>query len=220
MKRILLALTCSMIAFAGISQDKIDVRESNEKFSVGNNNALTVVVYGSTEKDVEKAWVKALKDMKGNVKSKDEIFADDCRIKKMSDNTFDVYSRIEEVEGGHKIIAGFDLGGAFLSSSEHKEFFPYVRDIMYNVAVDETKAAIGLIVKEETKKLEELQDEQKDMEKDVKDLEKEIEDMEKKIEENKKKIEETNKEIEEKKGEVKEQEKVVESVEAKQKAVK
>ena len=220
MKRFFLLITAIALGSTGFSQKKIEVNESNEGFSTGNHNALSVVVYGADKHDVEKAWKKQLKDMKGNVKAKNEIFADDCRIKKMSDNTFDVYSKVVEEDENIKVVAAFDLGGAYLSSGEHKEFFPFLKDIMYEFGVQETKAAIGKILKEEEKTLHGLEKEQEGMEKDVEDMKKEIEDFKKKIEENEKKIEETKEEIEKKKEEVKTQQGVVKEVEEKQKAVK
>lgn len=220
MKKSLLIITALAVSLVSFGQKKIDVSESSESFSTGNHNALVVMVYGADKKDVYKAWAKQLKDMKGNVKTKDEIFADDCRIKKMSDNTFDVYSKIEETEEGIRVVAGFDLGGAYMSSNEHKEFFPFIKEVMYDFAVAETKAAIGKIVKEEEGKLEDLQGEQSDMEKEIEKLKKAIEDYKKQIEESEKDIEETKKEIETKKEEIKTQETVVKEIQEKQNAVK
>lgn len=220
MKKITLLFAACVIAIGGYSQKKIDVKESNESFSTGSHNALSVMVYGAEKDDVEKAWKKQLKDLKGNVKAKKEIFADDCRIKKMSDNTFDVYSFIEETDDGVRVVAGIDLGGAYLSSGEHKDEFPFLRDMMYNFGVTETKAAIGSIIKDEEKKLEDLEDEKEDFEKDIEKLKKDIEDYKKKIEDAEKDIEENKSNIEKKKEEIKTQEAVVKEVQEKQKAVK
>ena len=220
MKKMSLLFVALVTAVTLSAQKKIEVKESNESFSTGSHNALSVIVYSENKSDVEKAWKKVLKDMNGDVKMKKEIFADDCMIKKMSDNTFDVYSRIEEVDGGYRIVAAYNLGGAYLSSGEHKDFFPVIKDIMYKFGVDETKSAMGLIVKAETKALEKLESEKSDMEKDVEQMEKDIEDYKKKIEENEKKIKETKSNIETKTGEIKEQETVVKAAEEKQKSVK
>ncbi len=219
-KKFTLAIAAIAISVGASAQKKIEVGETNHSFSTGNQNALTVMVYGADADDVEKAWKKQLKDIKGKVKAKNEIFADDCRIKKMSDNTFDVYSVVEPSDEGVKVIAGFDLGGAYLSSSEHKNEFPFVKDMMYKFGVSETKAAIGKVIKVEEKKLEELTDERKDFEKEVEDFNKDIEDYKKKIAEAEKNIETKKEEIEKKKEEIKTQEGVVKEVQEKQKAVK
>jgi len=220
MKKITLLFIALISVISVGAQKKIEVKESNESFSTGSHNSLSVIVYSDDKGEVEKAWKKVLKDMNGDVKMKKEIFADNCLLKKISANSFDVYSKIEEVEGGFRIIAAFDLGGAYLNSGEHKDFFPAIKDIMHKFGVEETKAAMGSIVKVETKKLEDLNDDKKDMEKDVEQMEKDIEDYKKKIEENEKKIKETKESIEKKQGEIKEQEGVVKQAEEKQKAIK
>lgn len=220
MKKILLAAAMAFTMLSVGAQKGIEVTETSENFSTGSVNALSVFIPGGNVKDVTKAWEKQLKDIKGKVKSKDEIFADDCRIKKMSDNTFDVYSKVVESEGGVTVIAAFDLGGAYASSKEHGEQFPFLRDVMYEFGVQETKAAIGLVIKTEEKKLEELVKQKEETEKENENLAKDIEDYKKKIAEAEKSIEENKGKIEEKSGEIKTQEKVVEEIKAKQKAVK
>lgn len=220
MKKITLLFAALCLTTLTFGQKKIEVSESNESFSTGNQNALSITVYGAEKGDVEKAWKKQLKDIKGNVKAKNEIFADDCRIKKMSDNTFDVYSKIEETDDGIKVIASFDLGGAYLSSGEHKEQFPFLKDLMYDFAVSETKAAIGSVIKAEEKILEELEDDKKDFEKEIENMNKEIEDYKKKIAENEKDIETKKGMIDTKDGEIKAQKEVVKAALDKQKAVK
>jgi peptidoglycan hydrolase CwlO-like protein len=220
MKKILLATATAFLMMGASAQKGIEVQETSENFSTGSVNSLTVFIPGGNVKDVTKAWEKQLKDIKGKVKSKDEIFADDCRIKKMSDNTFDVYSKVVESEGGVTVIAAFDLGGAYASSKEHGEQFPFIREVMYEFGVQETKAAIGAVIKVEEKKLEELQKEKEETEKENEDHAKDIEDYKKKIAEAEKAIEENKGLIEEKSGEIKAQEKVVEEAKQKQKAVK
>jgi len=220
MKKLTLVFIAVAFAFNAMAQNKIEVKESNENFSSGSQNALSVIVYGGEADAVEKAWKKQLKDLKGSVKSKDEIFADDCRIKKMSSNTFDVYAKIEPVDDGVRLIAAYDLGGAYLTSKEHKDEFSFIKDMMYKFGVSATKAAIGDVIKAEKKLLDGLSDEKSDLEKEMEDYKKNIESYKKKIEENEKKIAETNETIAAKKAEIKTQEEVVKAAESKQKAVK
>ena len=83
-----------------------------------SRNSLSIIIKDATVDDVKKAWKKQLKDLKGKVSDKTIIFADDCQLKSMGDNTFDVYSVIEDLgENGIKVSAAFDLGGAYLSTT-------------------------------------------------------------------------------------------------------
>ena len=220
MKKVLFTiLTITALNFS-FAQDKVQVSESNETFSTGSVNSFSVIVHGGDLDVVTKAWKKQLKDIKGSVKAKKEIFADDCRIKKMSDNVFDVYSRIEPAEGGVKIIAAYDLGGAYLSSNEHSVMLPYVKDMMYKFAVAETKEAVGAVIKDEEKKLKDLNGEKEDIEKSTEDLKKDIDEYKRKIEEAEKNIKENEGKVSAKSEEIKAQEGVIQKLEAKQKAVK
>lgn len=199
---------------------KINVTEDYNTLSVGNVNTICVTVYGMSMDDVEKAWKKQLKDWNGDVKMKKEIFADNCLIKDMSANTFDVYSVLKEIDGGVKIISAFDLGGAYLSSSEHKEQFAVISKKLYDFGVEQTKEAISSDIKAAEDDKKDLEKEKDDLDKDIKNLEKDIEDYKQKIEDAKAKIEENKKSIETKKGEIASKGEVIKALENKKNAVK
>src|SRR5437868_3143769 len=114
-----------LITAAGGDKISIKVTESNEKIGNGKNNALVVSIYDATPDEIGKEWKSKMKDYKAKVSMGDEILADNAVIKEINgNNTIDVYARIEKVkEGETKLIVAFDLGGAFLNSSEHKEKF-------------------------------------------------------------------------------------------------
>jgi valyl-tRNA synthetase len=211
-----LALGLSLFAF---SQSKINVVEEQNTLSVGSVNTLTVMVYGMSMDDVEKAWKKQMKDINGNVKAKKEVFADDCLIKDMSDNTFDVYTIFRESKLGVQVIATYDLGGAFLNSTDHKEFFGSISKMMYEFAVKQTKEAVSADIKTAENDLKDTEKAKEDLEKDIKKLEKEIEDYKKKIEDNKASIEQDKKDIEERKKEIVTKTEVVKALEKKREAI-
>jgi hypothetical protein len=221
MKKVLSIIFALSLGTTVYGQKKVQVSESGESFSTGNHNALSVMVYKGNKNDVEKAWKKEMKDLKGKVSMKKEIFADDCRMKQMGDNTFDVYARVEEVKDeGVKLIMAIDLGGAYMSSGTHGDQFKIMKDLVYKFGVDQNKAIIGLELKAAEKLLSDKQGELKDLEKEKEKLHKDIEDYKKKIEQAEKDIEENGKKQEDKKVEVKEQEKVVKEVDERRKAVK
>jgi len=206
---------------------KIDVRESNEKVGGGSHNALTVSIYQATPGEIEKEWRSRVKDLDGKVSTSDGVFADNAKLKATGNNTVDIYARVEKVNDFEsKLIIGVDMGGAWMSSSQHGEAFREMKGIVSDFAVKTTREALAGITKTEQKKLDKLQDEQKDLEKDQADLKKDIEDYKAKIEEYKNKItkaesdiEKNKSEQEKKKVEVEAQKKIFEAAQTKEKAV-
>lgn len=221
MKR-LLTLGFVLCFSASFAQQKIQVNESNENIGGAGHNALVVTIPGASLDDVEKAWKGQVKKMGGKMsKSKGEYFGDNCKLKAMGDNTFDVYSRAEkDGDDAVKLIVGVDLGGAFLSSSAHADQFKIIKEEMYDFAVNTSKDIIAGELKMEEKNLEKLEKEQKDLEKEKSKLEKDIEDYKKKIAQAEEDIKTNEENQGKKKEEIGEQKKVVKTVEEKMKAVK
>lgn len=186
MKNLLLLAAILASAFA-YGQKAISVTEAKEQINNSDNNSLSVMVYNGNADDVKKAWKKALKDMKGKVSDKKvngkkELFADDCELKSMGDNSFDVYSRVDEVAAdGAKLIVAVDLGGAYLNSTDHADRFKVMRDLVYNFGVEQNKAVVGEEIKVQEKALKELEKALADLVKEDQKLDKEIVDAKAKI---------------------------------------
>lgn len=210
-----------MIALNVSAQKKIQVKESNESIGGGNNNVLTVLVYELSPNDVEKEWKSVLKNYKGKVgTTKGEIFGDDLYIKDFGDNTVDVYSKVSDnKDGSVTLIVGFNLGGAYLSSSQHPEQFKVARDMIQKFAVDATKNGIGNQLNEAEKVQKKLEKEQDNLVSEKSSLEKDIENYKNKIKEAESAIEENKKNQETKKSEIEAQKKAVQAIETKLKAV-
>jgi uncharacterized protein HemX len=220
MKKLITLTAALIIAVSAQAQYKIQVSEANESFSTGSQNALVVTVYEAKADDVEKNMKKLFKDWGGNIKTKDEVFGDDCSMKKMGKNTFDAYGKCVQEDKNVKVIIAIDLGGAYMSSSQHKEQFDIIKEEVYKFGVDQTKEAIGAIVKTEEGKLKDLEKQRDDIVKDTEDQKKAIEDYKKKITEAEEKIKKNDTDKETKIKEIGEQQKVVEEVKKKQEAVK
>jgi flagellar biosynthesis GTPase FlhF len=209
------------VTFLAQSQQKISVKETNENIGGGSHNALTVTIYGASQKDVAKAWKDELKKMGAKVQEKKEIFGDDALIKSLSENTFDIYSKVEESgEGVITLIVAVDLGGAFMNSSQHPDFFRYFKDKLYEFAVNQTKAAIAKELKEAQKEEEKLNSEYENLIKEKEKLEKAIKEYEEKIKEAKENIEKNKKQQEEIQKQIVKQKEVVKAIEEKMKSVK
>src|SRR4029077_20024083 len=161
---------------------KIKVSESRESIGGGNNNALVVTIYGADIKDVEKEWKSIMKDYGAKVSnSKGEMFANNAVIKDMGPKTIDIYTRFTEKNGEIEMVVGFDLGGAYMSSSQHADKYKVAERIIHDFAVKMTSEALNDKLKAEQKSLDKLQGQEKDLEKDTKNLNSDIVDYNNKI---------------------------------------
>ncbi len=217
----LLFCTLLLISTNLLSQKEIKVKETKTNIANGNNNALSVIIYEADEKQVEKAWKKLMKDYKGKISVKKEIFADDARISDISANTIDIYAKIEKTKDGDiELFAAFDLGGAFLSSSKHSDKFKSSKKILKNFGITTAKEAIMTQLKEAEKIMKKLENDKKSLIKENEDLNKKIEDWKKDIEKAREDIKINEKNQEDKTKEIEEQAKVLEEIQQKEKSIK
>ncbi len=208
------AISFSICSFA----QEIKVHEGKESFASGSHNALSINIYETDKANVEKEWKRLLKDFhpeKTN-DSKGEYFFDNTTFKSLGNNPIDVYSKV--VDKGDKsvqLIVCFDLGGAFLNSSEHKDKYDYFKKLMHDFATNTTKEAINEALKEATKTFDHIVDKEHDLEKDNKNLDEDIVNYNEKITKAKQHIEKNKQEIEVKKKEMEAQQKVVDGIKTK-----
>lgn len=217
---------CISISLITYSQ-KIKVSVSNENIGGGNNAALSVIIIHPDESTVKKEWKSLIKSYKSdNVQSKKEIFADNCKISSISENTIDIYARVEKGKGNTvKLIVGFDLGGAYLNGSHSG--YKAAKKMLYEFAVKLTLAGVEDELKEEEKELGKKEKNLVKLKKSNDKLHNNIDGYKKAIEQAKKDIEQAKKDIETNlkdqetsKKEIESQKKVVQQVSDKLKAVK
>ena len=223
MKQILLTGIAVFIITIGFSQHKIKVEETSYGFSTGKQHALSVIVFESTTKDVSKAWQKKLKDFKGKIsEKKGEIFADNALIKDFKDNnTVDIYSRFEETKDGNtKMFVAVDMGGAYLSSSDHPEKFKAMEKILHDFAKKISEDVVNKQIKDASKILAGLKDEQKDLTKKNEDLHQDIDNYNKKIKKAEEDIKTNLANQEAKKKEIEAQQKAVDALQEKLTGIK
>lgn len=123
----------------------LEVQESKDKMSMGVQPCLKVYIPEVAKEDVERDLAKYMKSYssKGDAK-KTETFFDNAQIKAFGNNLVDVYTITEQKAGGVELKVFFDLGGAFLSSSNHPEQFKSAEDIVRKFAREEAVAGVGL----------------------------------------------------------------------------
>lgn len=212
MKKII--LTCSaLFALSALTAQKISVKDGSEKFSNGSHNAYTTTIYETTKDDVESKWKSFLKDFKNEkVKTdKGEVFGDNIVIKDWGNNPVDVYATFEEDKTTKTVIihVAFDLGGAYLSSSDgdkHRAAEKMIKEF----AIKVTKESMADKVKGLEKVLGKLEDNQKDLEKDNRNSKSDIENYKEKIKKAEEDIKKNEEDQTKKKAEIEAQKKVVE----------
>ncbi len=220
MKNIIL-LFAFQLAIGSLIAQKISVKESKEKVGDGSNNALVVSIYEADASDIEKEWKSLMKKYDAKVSTKDGVFADNAMISSLGgNNPIDVYAKVEKVKDGeNKLIVAFDLGGAYLSSSQHSSQFKEAKNMVSDFAIKVTKEAIAGQLKVAEKVLNKLEDNHKDLVDDQKDLEKNIEEYKAKIKKAEEDIIQSKNDQEKKKQEIEAQKKIVEAIQQKEKAV-
>ncbi|MES2567820.1 MAG: hypothetical protein V4565_13190 [Bacteroidota bacterium] len=213
MKKIILSVAlCFALTIA--NAQKISVKDGSEKFSSGSHNAYSSTIYETSKDDVESKWKSYLKDFKNEkVKSDNgEIFGDNVVIKDWGNNPVDVYTKFEEDKIAKTVTmhVAFDLGGAYLSSSDGEKHSG-AKKMIKEFAVKTTKESMGDKLKEQEKVLGKLEDNQKDLEKDNKNSKSEIENYKAKIKKAEEDITKNESDQAKKKSEIEAQKKVVET---------
>jgi molecular chaperone DnaK (HSP70) len=221
MKKLLFLLS-SLFTISSISAQSVSVSEQNESFSVGNKNAIVVTIPFAKLDFVEKELKSEMKNWGGKYNSgKSENVVTQGQMKEIGEKLFDGYAKIiTDKNGGIKVAFAFDLGGAFLSSSMHKEQYNVVMARLKSFGVKCSTKAVEEELKAEEKALKSLEKEQEDLVKEKEDLEKSIENYKQKIAEAEKNIEKNSENQGKKHEEIKTQKTKVEAVSKKQKSIK
>jgi len=223
MKNILIICSVLLIPLFSYSQ-KVKVESAKEKVNEKTNDVLTVMIYEVESDKVEREWKSLMKDYKAkNSTSKGEIFSDNATISDMSANVVDVYAVVKstkEKDNPVKLIVGFNLGGAFVSSSDHPKEFKVAEKILTGFALKIMKEAVEEKVKIATKEQEKRQEKLDDLLKENAKLKKDIENYKNKISQAEKDIETNVKNQEDATKLLEEQKKSVEAVSTKLKDIK
>lgn len=216
MKLVIIISLLSLCSFYSFSQSRIEVKEQTEDIGGGNHNALVVKIYQCSEEEVIKEWKSLMKDYDGKITVKKEVFADNVKIKDMSDNTFDVFARAEaNTDGDVILIAGFDLGGAYMGSSQHPKEFKAAKRILMDFAKDLSEKGFKHRLKNEEKALI-LMGKQKDFTiKESENMQRDIENYREKILKAEEKIKQNIEALKNKELEILNQQKLIDALNAK-----
>ena len=192
----------------------IKVKEQNADFSVAQNvNALVVEIPYVSQDFIDSKVKKLFKGFGKHKESKKEHSALMVELKEMGKMPFNAYAKTQLTNKEEVSVSfGFDLGGAYLNSKEHPDQFKIIQKIIEEFASASVKNWVEEIFDKETKTLNSLEKDQKELAKRKENLEKEIKDFEKKIADNKEDIKKNLDDQSVKKTEIDTQKKNVENV--------
>ena len=201
MKTVLSVLFVALSVSLFAQKKEVTITEEIYTFSIGSKNAITIILPDSKKDVVNKSLVKEIKSWGGKMKSsKTEITTFQSIDRKLFDGkSFDSYAKIYQSGQDVKISIAIDLGGAFLSSSQHPDKFNQMKEKLYKFAIDAGNASLAADSKAEEKLL-------KTMNKDLKSLDKNDASYKKNIESNENSIRENNLVIDKKREEITSQE--------------
>ena len=187
----LFTLLLTAFSLGALAQGEVKVSEEHYAFSTGSKNSIIVTIpYGKLD-IVEKELKEELKGWGGKYNSsKGEYTSMQATMKSMGAKPFDAYARPFSSGETVKVAFAIDLGGAYLSSSQHGAQFTAMKERVKDFAVKAAKACIAEEMKAEQKILTGFEKDQKDLEKEKETLLKSIDDYKKKISDAEKKIEE------------------------------
>lgn len=222
MKKLFVCAIILSLMLQGAYSQSIKLVEVSADFDNGRSNAIETTISKSDTKTVEKEWSKLMKDYNAKVSSKKEIFADDALIKTISDNTIDVYAIVKQERKSEdvQLVVAFDLGGAYLSSSQHPAQYDAAVKIIQDFAVKIITDSYNEMISNQEKELDKIVKERDRVKKDKEYLENQNVDYLEKIEKNKQDIEAKEKELIEKDSEIEEKNKEIEEIKKEAKKIK
>lgn len=200
---------------------EVKTEEKSVSFNNGSHNAVVVTIPYAKKDVVEKELKGEMKDWGGNFESsKGEYMAMQTTMKAMGEKHFDGYAKV--IESGDVIQVAFavDLGGAYLSSSQHAAQFKVIKEKAQKFGTKAATAGVDEELALEAKLLKDMEKQKSDLEKSIEDSKKDIEDYKKKIEEAEQSIKDNESNLSKKGEEISTQTTKIADVEKKKKAIK
>lgn len=196
------------------------VREQTRSMSLGTEPALVMKIPNTNENVVGDVWQNYIKDAyrgktKWDRKTK-EWFTDDVSITAIGgSNTVDLYAAIDQSGQDVEFVLWCDLGGAFLSSSSHRDRYAEAEKMLAQFSMEVAKAGVQFELDDQEKELKRLEGELKKLQNANDRYHKEIEKAEEAIKKAREEIAKNEKEQEAALQNIEKQKQVVENVKKK-----
>lgn len=157
---ILPVLFLLLIGQFGYSQ----IIERSAKMSQGVQNALVLDIPDTEAKLVGRLWQNYMKDFYDNKPKYDrksnEWFSDDAKIVAIGKgNSIDVHTNVKEAGDGTALTMWINLGGAYLSSSEHPDRYTEAEKMLMRFALEVARETTRMEMESEEKELKKMESE-------------------------------------------------------------
>jgi peptidoglycan hydrolase CwlO-like protein len=155
------------------AQKPIKITDDSIKFGNSTMPAFSVVIPEADYDKTVKNWVKELQSgTKSKVVEKgDEVSIFGAKLKKVSENPINVYSKIKHESDGINLIVAYELDkDKFVGTSERSD----AREYLFGFARDQYLSVANDQLQEEKKKLNELERELNSLQRDQERMEKSI----------------------------------------------
>lgn len=177
------------------AQKPIRVDDNNIKFGESTMPAFSLVIPEADFESTVKNWTKELQSgTKSKVVEKgDELSIFGARIKKISDNPLNVYSKIDQEGDGVKMDVAFETErDKFVENAQRDE----AKNYLFNFAKDQYVSIASQQLDNEKKKLKDLQKDLSELERDQEKMEKESKSNKVAVAEEKERLNILNKDVE------------------------
>ena len=170
MKHSLLYITL-LFCFIGIApvpaQDSLKVTQAEMLMSKGTHNGYTVIVPQATAKDIISTWKKYIRqgESKSSVEELEgEYLAKGTTLVNISPEPMNVYVQIKDMEKSVRLTAYFTEDDSnFISSASDPKKGKAAENYVRNYATNQYRLAVEREVGAETKKLEDLEEQQENL---------------------------------------------------------
>ena len=191
---------------AFVSAQEVKLKDESVRFSNGSHHAIVTEIPFAKRDIVAKQLKSEMKGWGGKlIIAGDEYQVLQGKLKGFGDKRFDGYARIIESADGIQVAFAVDMGGKFMTNSEHPAEYRVIHDRASKFGSKSANLGIKADVAADKKSLKSLEKQEKEIEKSIEDSNKDIADYQKKIKEAQKNIETKNGELSAKQEEIKKQ---------------
>lgn len=166
------AILLSFIFILNIAASYGQVTEEQNYMSAGTFNSMTIAVPLGGAEAAPKEWGKFLKPYGKTRRDRktDEYLIEEANIPAISNNPVRVFAKFN----GNSMTVWFDLGEAYLSSTEHEQEYKFAEKLLLDFELHLKVLVVEDELEKEEKSLETLQDEHEKLLSNKSDLEEDI----------------------------------------------
>jgi hypothetical protein len=196
------------------------VKESEKLMSQGSKSSLSIDLSKTDVKFAEKIWREFTKTFGGKYlgrdKKTDEYMTDNALIAGIGGaNTVDIYMKYTPMGENVTATVWFDMGGAYVNSTEFKEKYAEAEKIMLRYGIEVARAQTKIQLEEQQEAAKKLDKNMRSLERDNANLHDDIEGWKKKIAKAEGEIQNNLKSQEDVKNKIIAQKKVIDEVQKK-----